>query len=236
MLVRNKKTFSLGVVFAISFLAVLMLIFSPVFNGKNGLVFSDDMFNKLSKGSSYFIPKVSKSVEKVKGKSLAVSIKLDKVEEAENTAKLFTSAGAAVDVQDVQLKIQGDLGAILSSALNDADAMYKNDGKAVSDRYGYDEKAAMKNWWIALSKVDKELKKEKLIAEAKTVSDVVKKAIEPGYNFYKIDANKVADHAGMMSGLLIFYVAYTMWWGYAIFYIFDGLGLSMKKAKIKKEA
>jgi hypothetical protein len=26
-----------------------------------------------------------------------------------------------------------------------------------------------------------------------------------------------------------------MWWGYAIFFLFDGIGLSMKKAKVKKE-
>ncbi|MBI5663550.1 MAG: hypothetical protein HZC49_00460 [Nitrospirae bacterium] len=237
MIVRNKKMFSMGVVLAISFLSVLVLIFSPVFpGGKNGLVFSDDMFNKLSKGSSYFIPKVAKSVEKVNGKTLSLSVKLEKAEDVENTAKLFTTAGATVETQDTQLKIQGDLGAILTSALKDADAMYKNDGKAVSDRYGYDEKTVMKNWWAALTKFDKELKKEKQIAEAKVVSDVIKKGIEPGYNFYHIEANKVVDHAGMMSGLLIFYVAYTMWWGYAIFYIFDGLGLSMKKAKVKKEA
>ncbi|MBI4849157.1 MAG: hypothetical protein HY808_11380 [Nitrospirae bacterium] len=236
MIIRNKKMFSVGVVFAISFLAVLALIFSPVFNGKNGLVFSDDMFNKLSKGSSYFIPKVAKSVEPLAGKPLAVTIKLEKAEDVENTSKLFTTAGANVEANDTTLKINGDLGAILQSALADSDSMYKNDGKTVSERYGYDEKTVMKNWWAALNKIGKELKKEKLIAEAKVVDDVTKKAVEPGYNFYKIDANKVADHAGMMSGLLIFYVAYTMWWGYAIFYMFDGLGLSMKKAKVKKEA
>jgi len=84
--------------------------------------------------------------------------------------------------------------------------------------------------------MSKDLKKQKIVADAKIIDDVNKKAVEPGYNFYKIDANKVVDHAGMMSGLLIFYVAYTMWWGYAIFYMFDGLGLSMKKAKVKKEA
>jgi hypothetical protein len=38
-----------------------------------------------------------------------------------------------------------------------------------------------------------------------------------------------------MTFLLVFYVAYTMWWGFAIFYIFEGIGLSMKKAKVKKE-
>ncbi|MBI5739571.1 MAG: hypothetical protein HZA16_02520 [Nitrospirae bacterium] len=236
MLVKNKKTFSLGVVFAISFLAVLALIFTPVFNGKNGLVFSDDSFNKLAKGSSYFIPKVMKSVEKIAGKSVSVTIKTENAEQAGNTAKLFTAAGATAAVNGQEMKVEGDLGAILQSALRDADAMYKNEGKAVADRYGYDEKAVLKNWWTALTGIEKNLKKEKLIAEAKVVAEVVKKGVEPGYNFYKIDANKVADHAGMMSGLLIFYVAYTMWWGYAIFYIFDGLGLSMKKAKVKKEA
>ena len=114
MLVRNKKTFSVGVVFAISFLSVLFMIFSPMFgDGKNGLVFSDDIFNKLSKGSSYFIPKVAKSVEKVKGTPLSVSINLDKAEEAENFAKLFTAAGAAVNSNGADMTIKGDLGTIL---------------------------------------------------------------------------------------------------------------------------
>jgi len=27
-----------------------------------------------------------------------------------------------------------------------------------------------------------------------------------------------------------------MWWGFAIFYMFDGVGLTMTKAKVKKEA
>lgn|SRR5574340_120993 len=236
MIVRNKKTFSVGVVFTISFLAVLLLIFSPFFKGKNGLEFSDDSFNRLSKGSSYFIPKVAKSAGQLNGKALSANIKIDRAEDVEATSKLFITAGAKVDVKDTAVKIEGDLGAILQSAIKDSDAMFKNDGKAVSDRYGYDEKKVLKNWWTALTKIEKNLKKDKLIAEAKVVSDVVKKAVEPGYNFYKIDGQKVADHAGMMSGLLIFYVIYTMWWGYAIFYLFDGIGLSMKKSKVKKEA
>lgn len=236
MIIRNKKPFSLGVVFAISFLGVLLLIFSPLFgNGLNGLEYADDSFNKLAKGSSYFIPKVSKAVETFVGKPLSTTIKLDKAEDVEPTAKLFTAAGATVDVKDTELKIEGDLGLILQSALKDADAMYKNEGKAVSDKYGYDEKKATRNWWTALSKIEKDLKRNKRIEEAKAVSDTTKKGLEPGYNFYKVDANKVADHAGMMSGLLVFYVAYTMWWGFAIFYMFEGIGLTMKKAKVRKE-
>jgi hypothetical protein len=236
MLIRNKKPFSVGVVFTISFLAVLLLIFSQVFMGKNGLEFADESFNKLAKGSSYFIPKISKSVGNVVGKPLAATLKIDAKEDLEITSKLFSTAGAKVTTRDKEIAIEGDLGVVLQSALKDADAMYKNDGKAVSARYGYDEKKVMQNWWQALGKIEKSMKKEKKVAEAKIVSDVTKKAVEPGYNFYQIDANKVSEHAGMMSGLLVFYVVYTMWWGYAIFYLFDGLGLSMKKAKVKKEA
>lgn len=235
MMIRNKKLFSLGMFLTITFFGVLFLIFMPVFNGKNGLQYADDSFNKLAKGSSYFIPKVSKSVEIFVGKPLSISINLDRAEDVEKIAKLFTEAGAKVDAKDRELKIEGDLGAILLSALKDADAMYKNDGKSVSERYGYNEKEVMKNWWKALNKIEKDLKKEKLVAEAKAVSDVIKKAVEPGYNFYQIDAYSVKDHLGMMTGLLVFYVLYTIWWGFAILYLFEGVGLSTKKAKVKKE-
>lgn len=236
MLVKNKKPFSIGVIFAISFMGVLLLIFSQVFMGKNGLQFADDSFNKLAKGSSYFIPKISRSVENFAGKPLVANLKIEKADDLEITAKIFTAAGAKVAVRNKQLDVEGDLGLILQSALKDADAMYKNDGKSVSARYGCDEKKAMQNWWQAFGKIEKGLKKEKKITEAKIVADVTKKALEPGYNFYQIDANKVSEHVGMLSGLLIFYVVYTMWWGYAIFYLFEGIGLTMKKAKVRKEA
>ncbi len=236
MLIKNSKMFSVGALFAVTFLGVLFLIFSPVFEGKNGLQFADDSFNKLAKGSSYFIPKVSKSVEKFAGKPLTAVISLDKAEDAAAVEKILTTAGAKVIRNDASLTMEGDIAVILKAAVKDADAMYNNDGKAVSARYGMDEKKALKYWWIALGKIEKQMKKDKNIEVSKVISDVNKKAVEPGYNFYTIPANKVIDHAGMLSGLLVFYVAYTMWWGFAIFYLFDGIGLTMKKAKVKKEA
>jgi hypothetical protein len=245
MIVRNKKTFGVGVVFAISFISVLFLIFSPVFGGKNGLRFADDSFNRLSKGSSYFIPKVAKSNEQFMGKMFSVAIKAGNLEDkpgeaekrAESIANVFNTAGANAVITGTSVKIEGDLGKVLAAALQDSDDMFNNRGDQVKARYGTaDEKKTLRQWHTSLTKVHKQLQKQKMIAESKIVSDVMKKAIEPAYNFYQIDGEKVVDHAGMMSGLLVFYVVYTMWWGYAIFYMFDGLGLSMKKAKVKKEA
>jgi hypothetical protein len=215
---------------------MLALMFSPVFGeGKNGLVYADDMFNKLSKGSSYFIPKVAKSNEKFNTTTIAMKVKLDKPEQNDLTIKMFAAAGAEAKTASPEPQINANLGSLMSAVLQDADDMYKNDGQKLVTRYGVDEKEAMASWWNVLKVMDKELKKQGKIAEAKIVSDVMKKAVEPAYNYYKVDAQKVSEKAAIMTGLLVFYVVYTMWWGFAIFYMFDGIGLTMKKAKVKKE-
>jgi hypothetical protein len=233
----NSKTFGVGVMLAISFFAVLALIFSPVFgNGMNGLDYADDLFNKLSKGSSYFIPKLQKSVQGYAGKPFAAEITIDKPATAALAEKLFTAAGATAKADGGKLSVSGDLGAVLAVVLRDSDEMYRNDGKVVSERYGVKEKDVLRAWWTSFSAIDKYLKKNGKIEDAKIISDVNKKAVETAYNYYGIPAEKVADKALLMTGLLVFYVVYTMWWGFAIFYMFDGIGLTMTKAKVKKEA
>ena len=82
----------------------------------------------------------------------------------------------------------------------------------------------------------KELQKQKMIKEAKVVSQVNKRGLEPGYNFYGIKSEKVLDNVLPLVGLLVFYVIYTMWYGYAIFDMFGGIGLGMTKSKAKSEA
>ena len=246
----SNKTLGVGIALAVSFLVALFLIFSPIFGeGKNGLVFADDLFNKLSKGSSYFIPKVSKNNEKFMGKVFSVSIKVSKPEDkpgdaekrAERAARLFTvNPGAKVEVNGSELKIEGDLGLVLKAALEDADMMFKNEGDKIKAKYAVamgtdDVKQMFRQWYNILPKISKEFAKEKKIEEANIVSAVTKKAVETAYNYYGVEAQKVSEKAVLMIGLLVFYVAYTMWWGFAIFFIFDGIGLTMKKAKVRKE-
>jgi hypothetical protein len=236
MIVKNNKTFITGAFLAVTFAGVLALIFSPIFGeGKNGLVYADDMFNRLSKGSSYFIPKVSKSNEKFANTAIAISVKFEKPEQIDGTIKLLAAAGIEAKNVNAELQLNSNLGALMAKILQDSDDMYKNNGAEVAKRYGTDEKEAMAYWHTMLKGMDKALKKQGKIEEAKIVSDVMKKAVEPAYNYYKVEAQNVVDKAGIMSGLLVFYVAYTMWWGFAIFYMFDGIGLTMKKAKVKKE-
>jgi hypothetical protein len=110
----------------------------------------------------------------------------------------------------------------------------------VQDRYGVtekdSEKLVTKAWWAVLDASIKELQKQKLIQEAKVVGQVNKRGLEPGYNFYGIAGEKVLDNVLPLVGLLAFYVLYTMWYGYAIFDMFGGIGLGMSKPKTKSEA
>jgi hypothetical protein len=236
MTIRNKGPFIMGLFLALSFVGVLILIFSPIYGGgRNGLDYSDALFNKLAKGSSYFIPKLMEANKKFEGKPFAVTFKVENSKEAEQISKLFTAAGCKVEVRDTQLKIEGDLGKTTALILKDSDYIFKNQGQEVMSVYGFDEKEVMKSWWTALAKMDKFFKKNLKIEEANHIAEINKKGIEPAFNFYKIESQRVADRAGIMIFLLAFYVFYTLWWGYAIFYIFEGVGLTMKKAKIKKE-
>lgn len=218
------------------FIGMLVAIFSPVMHGKNMLQFADNNFNMLAKGSSYFIPKVSKEAEKFKGRQIEAAIKIDRKKYDPGAAvKILAAAGARASVDGETLRLKGDLGGMLKAAIRDSEDMYNNNGKAISRRYGIDEKTAMKAWWFVFNLSGKEMKKAKRMEESNILGEVNEKALEPSYNFYKIEAKKVSRNAALLTALLLFYVIYTLLWGYAIFFLFEGIGLTMKKAKIKAE-
>lgn len=240
-MIQNKSSFTKGALLLISFAAVFFLIMSPVFKddagkAQNGLEFADDLFNKLSKGSSYFIPEVQKGVSSVAGKNVNVTFTLKQPEKAAAVVKVLSDAGATVTAEGATIKVDGDLSKILEAAVKASDALYHNDAAAVTAQYGMDGLQAAAALWDGLAGMIKPLQREKQIKEAQVVDLVMKKAIEPGYNFYGIPAAKVSDKLGVMTALLVFYVIYTMWYGFAIFELFEGIGLTMKKSKVKQEA
>lgn len=241
MIITNKALFNKGLLLFASFICVFISLFLPIWGGgKNGLDAADDMFNRLSKGSSYFIPGVKEQALKLEGKTVTVTAKVKDAKLAQRGVENLVKAGATAEFKDGAVTYSGDLGKILGAALVDADDMFKNNGKAVQERYGLADKDAeklvTKAWWSVLDPSIKELQKQKLIQEAKVVGNVNKRGLEPGYNFYGIAGEKVLDNVLPLVGLLVFYVLYTMWWGYAIFDLFGGIGMGMSKPKIKKEA
>lgn len=242
----RKKELTLGIIFTIIFIGVLVVMFQPLFGeGENFLAYADKIFNRLAKGSAYFIPKIKPQVENFRGQTLDIVIDLKKPTDSpediakrlELCIKLYTLVGAKVEVQEEsKLHIVGDLGQILSGALEDAEAMYWNKGETIKEKYGYqDEKKMFRQWHNTLSAINKKLILEKKTEQANIVNTVVTKAIEPAYNFYGVKPQSVKQQAGILVGLLIFYVIYTIWWGFAVMFFMEGLGLSTKKPKVKKE-
>ncbi len=227
-MIASKKQFFGGVGLMIGFVIVLIIFFSPVFGGKNGLDYLDNLYNSISKGSAYYIPKVKEECEPFKGNSVNVTLTMLDKTHAQQTAKLFEASDTEVVITGTKLKVSGDLGMILENCLADADAMYINDGAKVSSKYGYDEKRVMFNWWKAFEEMEKDLKRQKKFKEAKIVALVVKKAVESSYNYYKIEPQKIGDRWGIVIISLLFYVIYTLWYGFAIMFMFEGWGMKLE--------
>jgi hypothetical protein len=226
-MVKDKRKFALGVGLQAAFLVVLLAFLSPIFGGQNGLDYLDNLYNSISKGSAYYIHKVTEDSAAFEGKSVSVSLAMTSGEQAGQTVSLFERAGADAASEDDMVKVSGDLGAILARALGDADAMYHNDGQAVSSAYGYDERHALYNWWYAMNEMEKDLKKQGLFREASAVATARKRAVETSYNYYGIEPEKMTSKIGIVILSLIFYVVYTIWYGFGFMYIFEGLGMRL---------
>jgi len=86
----------------------------------------------------------------------------------------------------------------------------------------------MYNWWTASKEMDKDLKKQKKFKAADMVASVEKKAVETVYNYYRIEPQKISERYGIVVLSLIFYVIYTVWYGFAFMYLFEGWGLKLE--------
>lgn len=160
-------------------------------------------------------------------------------EATDQTAAVATTETAAADTVShrgipVTIK-EADLFVLLNAMVNDSELLYHNDDASIGSQYNMDGRLVIKTWWQVASAMIKPMQRVDLISEAAIVHTVQTKGIEASYNFYGITAEKVSDNIFLVIAFLLFYVVYTMWYGFSIFEIFDGIGLSMNKGK-KQEA
>ncbi|RJQ28120.1 MAG: hypothetical protein C4589_07115 [Peptococcaceae bacterium] len=224
-MIINQKQFMTGLIMLIFFFIVFALIMSPVLNGKTVIQTADDLFNSLTKGSTYYIPKAQKSATGFDGKTFDVSLTLNSNEEVDKIGKVLGMAGAMVEAGENKVNISGDLGKMTRFALADADAVFKGENAGLTGRYGFADKEALYYWWLVFKELNNKYKLEGKSAEMSFVNTVQTKTLEVAYNFEGIQADKVADRAGITTFMLVFYVAYTVWYGFAIMFIMEGLGI-----------
>lgn len=223
----EKKMKIRGILMMASFFVVLGVIFMPIFKGQNGLDFLDSLYNSISKGSAYYIPETMEKVKKYEGTVVDLKLTMEDEEQARQSIKLLEAGGATVTVVDNVMEVHGDVGLMLRNSLVDADFMYNNNGTAVAEKYGYNERQALYNSYKSLKAMEKNLNKQEKFKEANIVGTVIKKAVEMSYNYYGIEAQSVMDSLLLVIISLVFYVVYTLWYGFGIMYLFEGLGLKI---------
>ncbi|MDY6912026.1 MAG: hypothetical protein SVM79_06720 [Chloroflexota bacterium] len=226
-MIADKIKFLTGAGMMVIFAVLLVVMFSPVFDGKNALEFSDELYNSISKDSAYYIPDVKENAAEYVGTAVSVAIKMEEGEQAAPTALLYRNSGAEVTVSEDDLEISGDLGQILQTCLDDADSMYHNNGEAIREKYGHDERQALYTWWNSMELIKDALDDEGKFEESKIVGEAMEKAIEPAYNYYGINPDKITDRIGIVLFSLFFYVLYTIWYGFGLMFIFEGWGLNI---------
>ncbi|MFH1019976.1 MAG: hypothetical protein V1782_05090 [Pseudomonadota bacterium] len=231
-MIANKKEFGGGLVMMAGFWIVFALLLSPLYPGQgkkvNMLDYMDNMYNSISKKSSYYVPATREKVEPFKGNIITLNIKTDENLSAARLSTVLQQGGATVQAGDKEIKISGDLGGILTAVLADADAMFANDGQAVSAKYGAAEKQVIFDWYNALKSMEKSLTKQKKFKESKIIYQVRTKTVEPAYNYYGIEAQSIKDKAILVIASLVGYVIYTMWFGFSILFMFEGWGLKLE--------
>lgn len=228
-MIANKKKFSLGLGMMAAFIVILVIMFMPIFGGLNALDYLDQLYNSISKGSAYKnLEELRESIRGFDGKKIDVTLTMHSEKQARQTSQLFQKADAKVNISGPTLKVSGDLGKILANCIEDADLMYANNGQKISAKYGYNEKQALYNWSAAAKGLDKDLKKQKRFKEAKIVATSNKKIIEMAYNYYTIEPSQISNRLGLVIFSLIFYVVYTLWYGFAIMYLFEGWGMQLE--------
>ena len=226
-MIADPRKFFGGVALMAAFVMVLVIMFLPIFEGRNALDYMDSLFNSVSKGSAYYVADLKAEAEGQRGSAVAVSLAVASESQARQVTELLRAGGATVQVAEAELRVSADLGGILGRALQDSDEMFANAAAGVRDRYGYEERRVLFNWWTALKAMEEDLKRQSRFAEAAFVAKVKEKAVECAYNYYGIEPWKVSDKIGLVLFSLVFYVVYTVWYGYAIILTLEGWGLNL---------
>ena len=102
----NTTKLGIGIALLVSFIIVLVIFFMPVFEGKNGLDYLDNLYNSISKGSAYYIPKVQHQVEDHGSKDVTLNLKMADAATAAAVEPIFTKAGITTAVESNTLMVR----------------------------------------------------------------------------------------------------------------------------------
>ena len=224
----KKKELGIGIFLLATFSAVMIGIFMPLIDGENTLDYLDNLYNSISKGSAYYIPKVEHMVEDHGSEEVALNLKMESAVAAATAEHLFSRAGTTTAVENSNLMVNGDLASIFATCLEDAESAYHNRQEDFAGRYGMEARPVLFTWWQALKAMEKDLNRQKLFPAAQLTHTVQAKTVECAYNYYGIEPQKLTERLGIVIFSLVFYVVYTLWYGFGIMFLLEGWGMRLE--------
>ncbi|MCL5289560.1 MAG: hypothetical protein M1489_00745, partial [Firmicutes bacterium] len=181
--------------------------------------------------------KLLKSTDKYIGTPFEATMTVSSKDDVAKITKVFGTADVKVEpIDDTKVKISGDLGKMAKVALTDADSLFSNEDSKIAGKYGIKGQDAVNYWWTGFNTLEGKYKKEAEADLMNFVKSVNTKGLEVAYNFKGIEAENVADKAGVTAFMLVFYVFYTVFYGFAIMYLMEGLGIVASAHGEKAEA
>jgi hypothetical protein len=216
-----------GLTMMFGFLVVLVFLFMPVFDGHNAMEFLDNLYNSISKGSADYAGAVRDEILKMREDAFRMEVEMASEKEARRSDSLLKAAGVDTSVSGNRIEFGGNLKQILMASIDDSKIMFRNDGESIVKKYGYDELSVLYSWWTIFNKMKHQFTNEKRFSDAKKISLVQNKVIECSYNYYGIESQSIADQYFIVILSLIFYVLYTVWYGFGIMYLFEGWGMKL---------
>ena len=125
-----------------------------------------------------------------------------------------------------------------STALFQADAklLFYGREEDLRDKYELSGKEAIYYWWAVFDDLVRRYIQLNRPDEADFARFVTSRILEPSYNFAGIEPRDISEEGSTVTLLLFFYIAYTVWYGFAILYLFEGLGIMATKPLRKEEA
>ena len=236
MFVQNKKKFLYGLFGLFTFFMVLSFWFFPIIGPKTGLQWADNLFNQLAKNSADSIPLVSKRVQKLRGVTVDLSIHPRGPGADQAVARIIMANGMSAGlIGDGRVRIRGDLEWLSLAASTDADLLSKGKDEGFQSKYGLSGKEAIYYWWTAFDDLTRRYIQLNRPAEADFAKFMTTRILEPSYNFAGIESKNISENVGIVALLLMFYIFYTVWYGFSIMYLFEGFGIEATKVGEKME-
>jgi uncharacterized membrane protein YfcA len=236
LLVKPKKFF-MGITGLVLFAVVFVIGMMPIYNGQNALASFDQVFNSVAKDSISVqnFSDVKNSISDFDGTDVNISFAAKEAEEKAIENVVSKNGMKYEELQDGRIRIIGNLGSMSSAAFADATSLYNNDSATLTTKYGTDPKETMYSWWLVYDGIAKRYTQQDEGANAAFTKSMELKVIEPAYNFSGIEPKSVQKDPLPIVLLLLFYLIYTLWYGFSIMFIFEGFGITATASKHKEE-